>query len=273
MSQPRIAVFARLANGNAEPVRIIEGQATKMSRSMHGIVYDEVNDEIGVANPFAQALLFFRGDANGNESPIRVLQGPGTYLYKPQNLHVDTVNNEVYVPQREAVLVFRRDATGNAAPIRILRGPKTQIKGGTRVAVDPAIDMLVVVDRSDPPAVLFFNRTDEGNVAPKGKIAGPRTGLTVRSTPTLYPPRKEIIIAVFDNPANFRAGGNPEQPGFIGVWKYSDRGDVPPRAVIRGPASRLIRPREVALNPEANEIYVVDMYRNSLFTFLFPEIY
>jgi len=33
-------VFARLANGNVAPKRVIEGQATNLSRTMHGIAYD-----------------------------------------------------------------------------------------------------------------------------------------------------------------------------------------------------------------------------------------
>ena len=65
MSVPRILVFARLANGNAGPVRVIEGQGTKLSRTMHGIAYDAVRDEIIVPVHLAGAVLVFRAGASG----------------------------------------------------------------------------------------------------------------------------------------------------------------------------------------------------------------
>ena len=43
---PRLSVFARLANGHIAPDRVLEGQNTLLSRTMHGVAYDEKNDEI-----------------------------------------------------------------------------------------------------------------------------------------------------------------------------------------------------------------------------------
>jgi hypothetical protein len=73
VAHPQIAVFARLANGNANPVRKIEGQKTLLGRTMHSIVYDEIHDEFVVPQQFGQAILTFRGGANGEEVPVRVL--------------------------------------------------------------------------------------------------------------------------------------------------------------------------------------------------------
>ena len=98
MAHPQIAVFARLANGNAPTVRRIEGQAAKLSRTMHSIFFDHIHDEIVVTNPFAQAVLTFRGDANGEVPPIRIIQGPQTALLQPDVMSADPVNNEYYVP-------------------------------------------------------------------------------------------------------------------------------------------------------------------------------
>ncbi len=47
---------------------------------MHDIRYDAIHDEIVVSNPFAQAILTFRGSATGEEAPIRVIQGPKTMI-------------------------------------------------------------------------------------------------------------------------------------------------------------------------------------------------
>ncbi len=80
MAHPQIAAFARLADGNAKPVRKIEGQKTLLGRTMHSIVYDEIHDEFVVPQQFGQAILTFRGGADGEEVPVRVIQGSLTQL-------------------------------------------------------------------------------------------------------------------------------------------------------------------------------------------------
>ena len=65
---------------------------------MHSISFDHIHDEIVVTNPFAQAVLTFRGDANGEVPPIRIIQGPKTGFGQPDVMSVDPVNNEYYVP-------------------------------------------------------------------------------------------------------------------------------------------------------------------------------
>ena len=52
-------MFARLANGNVAPTRVIEGQGTSLSRTMHGVAYDEVNDEISIPVALGGAVLVF----------------------------------------------------------------------------------------------------------------------------------------------------------------------------------------------------------------------
>ena len=61
-------------------MRVLEGQDAKLARALHGIVYDAEHDEIIAPNPFAEAILFFRGGVNGEEAPIRMIQGPSTQL-------------------------------------------------------------------------------------------------------------------------------------------------------------------------------------------------
>ena len=59
MAHPQIVIFARMAGENTQPARVIAGQRTLLARTMHDIRYDAVNDEILVANPFAQAIMTF----------------------------------------------------------------------------------------------------------------------------------------------------------------------------------------------------------------------
>src|SRR5919197_5638312 len=111
---PQIAAFARLAGENTPPVRTLEGQKTKISRSMHGFAYDAVHDEIVVTSPLTQAILIFRGGANGEEAPIRVIQGPHTQILgvgAMDKVSIDPDNNEILLATaRHNVLVFPREA-------------------------------------------------------------------------------------------------------------------------------------------------------------------
>ncbi len=67
MAHPQIAGFARLADGQAERLRAIEGQKTLLGRTMHAIAYDEIHDEIYVTQQFGQGILVFRGSATGED--------------------------------------------------------------------------------------------------------------------------------------------------------------------------------------------------------------
>src|ERR1700681_1206055 len=97
---PQIAAFARLAGANTPPVRVLEGQKTLISRTMHGFAYDPIHDEIVVTSPLAQAILTFRGGATGEEAPIRVIQGTRTEILGDaysalDKVSVDGVNDEI----------------------------------------------------------------------------------------------------------------------------------------------------------------------------------
>ena len=110
MSVPRISGFARLANGNVTPARIIEGQNTSLSRTMHGLAYDEIHDEIIVPVALSGAVLVFKGGATGDEPPLRVIQGSKTGLIRPQTVEVDPVHNEIVAADSSsrAILIFDR---------------------------------------------------------------------------------------------------------------------------------------------------------------------
>jgi hypothetical protein len=271
VGHPQIATFARMAKDSTPPSRVIAGQATKLSRTMHDIRYDPVHDEILVTNPFANAILVFRGSAQGDEAPIRIIQGRKTLIGDVDRLDVDPINDEIYIPNRDVgtILVFPRKANGDVAPIRILGGDNTQLgRNASSVSVDPVNNLLVVAHNSRD-GILTFNRTDQGNVKPRTVIRGPRSGIVRINQIALNPQRKFVVAA---QPG---AGSEMEPEGaFVGVWSYEDNGDVPPRWKINaGPASTLKKPRGVVLNPKYREIIVADMRLNAVLTFYFPEIF
>ena len=198
---PRISAFARLANGNVAPDRIIEGQDTNLSRTMHGLAYDPVHDEIIVPVALSGALLVFRGGAVGNEPPVRVIQGPNTGLIRPHTANVDPESGEILAgdPSGRAVLVFDRLANGDARPKRVISGPKTQFREIVGVASDTKNNAIVVASRAagGPSGIFVFNRLDQGDVAPKRTIAGPMTGALGRFRQlAVDPERGKIYLAV-----------------------------------------------------------------------------
>lgn len=276
-------MFARLANGNAGPVRVIEGQGTKLSRTMHGIAYDAIHDEIIVPVHLAGAVLVFRGDAKGEEAPIRVIQGPQTRILRPETTAVDSVHDEIIVGEDggKDVLVFPRRANGDVAPLRTIRGPKTGLDEVRGVAVDPVRNLIVVSSRSGTgvTGVFIFNRTDDGDVTPRAVIGGPKTGILRIRQVDVDPQQGKIFVAVKNNRESYRFDSdspspwNAGAPGFIGVWDITDNGDVPPRAVIKGPASGLVWPAGIAFNAKDRELYTIDSVRNGMFTFFMPEFF
>lgn len=271
MAHPQIAVFARLADQNAKPVRKIEGQKTLLGRTMHGIAYDEIHDEFTVPQQFAQAILTFAGGANGETAPLRVIQGSKTRLEAPDRVAVDAVNNEIYVPEGDVILVYDRMASGNVAPKRVIEGPDTGV-GMDAVAIDPVNNLLVVAagggggDRErSGTRFLVFDRTANGNAKPKMIVRGPRA---MGGPFAIYPPKKLIIAT--NRPAGETLAG---KDSYLGVWSYEKSSDGEPLWTIGGPNGVFQMPRGVTLDVKNKSIIASDKRLNSVLTFHLPEMF
>jgi len=286
VSEPRISAFARLANGNAKPTRVIAGQTAKVSRTMHGIFYNPTHDEIVVPVALGGAVLTLPGGANGGEAPLRVIQGPKTQLVQPDTLYVDVAHDEMMVDSGDdSVLVFSRTANGDVEPLRKLGGPKTKIRNIYGITVDSVHNLIIIGNRVDlggresEDGILIFNRTDSGDVPPRAVIAGPRTGIIKIRQVVVDEERGQIFATIKNNFENYDfdqqrpSPWNPDKTGFIGVWSIDDNGDVPPRGVIKGPATGLVWPAGVAINPRDREVYAIDSVSNALFMFTMPELF
>lgn len=288
-------MFARVANGSMAAERVIEGQGTKLSRTMHGVAYDELHDEIAIPVALGGAILTFRGGADGEEAPLRVIQGSKTRLIRPQTIAVDPVHDEILVGDTtgRSVLVFDRLAQGNVAPKRVIYGDKTKILDIVGVAVDPVRNVIVASSRSaNVIGLVTFNRTDNGNVTPRTVISGPNTGLGHFRQVAVDPGTGRIFIAqqsMREKQLESYRGDKPRTdeerkkaaetstgrtgPGFIGVWDLDDNGDVPPRALIQGPASRLLSPGGVAINPKGGEVFAVDGGSSAHYGYHVPQFF
>lgn len=269
------------------PKRLIQGQATKLARSVHNIRYDAVHDEIVVAHPVAQAILFFRGGADGDEAPLRVIQGPKTMLWDPDYVEVDGAHSEVFVTSGERVLVFSSLANGNVAPLRVIEGPDTvlgRMRGAPQVVSD--LNLMVVAAGNIPGkpghgSLLVFNRTDNGNVKPLRVISlGPKAGYF--GGDFVVSPKGWILIPSGGGGegGGGRGGGGeggvPQERGqpnrVIRIWSVYDNGDVPPRFVFGGPKSKLAG-NDLALNPKAKEVIALTGDQNGIAGFYLPEIF
>jgi hypothetical protein len=295
---PRISVFARLANGNVAPKRVIEGQATNLSRTMHGIAYDAIHDEIVIPVALSGAVLVFKADAAGEVPPLRAIQGTRTRLVRPHTVAVDPVNNEILTadPSSRAIFVFDRTASGNVAPKRVISGERTGLLDIVGLDVDPIRNVVVAASRKgngDKVGLFVFDRLASGDVAPKQFIGGPNSKLAHFRQVAIDPATGNIFLAqqntrmkqmeayVLDKPREgFKVkddddddsdSGRLDQMGFIAVYAPDDNGDIPPRAIIKGPGIRLAGAAGVALNPKKKEIITVG--GNGFQTFLLPEFF
>ena len=295
---PRISVFARLANGNVAPKRVIEGQATNLSRTMHGIAYDALHDEIVIPVALSGAVLVFKADATGEVPPLRAIQGTRTRLVRPHTVAVDPVNNEILTadPSSRAIFVFDRTASGNVAPKRVISGERTGLLDIVGLDVDPIRNVVVAASRKgngDKVGLFVFDRRATGDVPPRQFIGGPNSKLAHFRQVAIDPATGNIFLAqqntrmkqmeayVLDKPrAEFKAkddddddsdSGRLDQMGFIAVYGPDDDGDIPPRAIIKGPGIRLAGAAGVALNPKKKEIITVG--GNGFQTFLLPEFF
>ncbi len=281
-----MAAFARVANGNVAPVREISGQASRLGRTIHGLAYDPIHDEIVAPNALADAILVFRGDATGAAAPIRVIQGCRTGLVTPHAVSLDLAHGEILVASLTGrrINVFAWNANGNVAPLRMIKGPNTGLGHVVGLAVDPVRNLLAAANSED---IEIFDRTANGDVAPRARIAGPNTGIGDEPWGMEFYNGKIVVAASNHKHDNLYTGVTlkdtakqvPDDPwlnpnlGFVGIWDITDNGDVPPQAVIRGPFSGLLHPVGLALNPKDGEIYVSDSVRNGVLTFLVPALF
>jgi len=197
-----------------------------------------------------------------------------------------------------AVVVFERMANGNVSPKRVISGPKTGLLDIVGLDVDPIRNVIVAASRKgngDKVGIFVFDRLANGDVEPKQFIGGPNSKLAHFRQVTIDPATGNIFLAqqntrmkqmeayVLDKPREgFKPkekddddddsdSGRLDQMGFIAVYAPDDNGDIPPRAIIKGPGIRLAGAAGVALNPKKKEIITVG--GNGLQTFLLPEFF
>ncbi len=191
------------------------------------------------------------------------------------SVHVDKVNNELYVTEKEYILVFPRTANGDVAPIRVIRGPDTRLINTRGLVVDPIRNLLIA---STAEGIMIFPRTANGNVKPIRTIGGPNSGIrTPFPNLRIYPEKGWIVGMVRrgfgepeEQPVDMNINRRQRPGGGIGVWSVNDNGDVPPIWLLTNPGASIGGSR-LALNPKWKEVIVGG--GNNLKTYSFPEMF
>jgi hypothetical protein len=214
-------------------------------------------EELFVTNAgSADSITVYPRTANGNVAPIRTLQGAATGLDNPQQVVVDTVNNELVVTNigisgLSSVRVYSRTANGNVAPIRTLQGAATGLSP-TGLAVDTINNELLV---ANPLAntVTVYPRTANGNVAPIRTLQGAATGLNGPSGLSVDPVRDELVVANFSNHS-------------ITVYPRTANGNVAPIRTLQGAATGLDNPSKAIVDRVNDELVVLNFVGSGQFS-------
>ena len=122
-AQPSITVHALSANGNARPLRVIQGPKTQLNWPT-GVAFHPGRRELFVANDMGPSILVFDAAAKGDVAPKRVLKGPKTKLGNPTGVALDFKNNELWVANfgAHSATAYAIDAAGDMPPVRTIRG-------------------------------------------------------------------------------------------------------------------------------------------------------
>ena len=139
---PKIVVYRKGASGNDQPIRVLEGESTRLS-DIHGLAIDTKN-----------RLMYITSWGNVSHYLI-----PGSGRY-----------------ERPSITVYPLEAKGDVPPLRVIQGAKTQLNWPGAMSLDPEGNLYVANDMAH--SILVFHASDRGDVAPGRIIKGDKTGLS-----------------------------------------------------------------------------------------------
>ena len=146
---PSINVYARTAEWDTAPLRVIQGPKTLLNWPV-AVAVDAERGELYVANDTTSQILVFKADADGDVAPIRILGGPKTLIRNPTGVAVDLKNQELWVTNLSShnATVYKLSASGDTAPLRVIRGAPENVATPTfinsRVSFDTKREELLV---------------------------------------------------------------------------------------------------------------------------------
>jgi DNA-binding beta-propeller fold protein YncE len=174
-----VVFYRREAKGVEAPVRVIRGPKTRLA-DPHGIYWDDVNGEIGVASHgnfrgvihnsgagCASGPLAAKSDSTKSETAKSESSQSGS----PKSAAEE--DGEFRLP---SIAIFSATAKDDQAPLRTIEGDATKLDWPMGIAEDSGHNTIVVSNNGDN-SILIFDRQRGGNVAPVRIIRGERTGI------------------------------------------------------------------------------------------------
>ncbi len=247
-----IMTFRGDSNGEAKPIRIIQGPHTQIGFPNHGIGLDNVHNELFIVDK--QYILVFPRTGVGDVAPLRVIRGPNTMLKNAIGVGVDPVRNVLLVGTANGLLVFDRTADGDAEPRAVIYGPLSGI-----VKRKPS------------------NQT-EALAEQRGGGGGPAIGSMRMSTKGYLVSVRGRVAEPQDRAGQPAADGKSTNglPAGITAWSLDDiakihgRGDLAPAFVLSSPTGKMAG-GSMALNPNEKEVFLGGLH--SVEVYSFPEIF
>ncbi len=176
-----------------------------------------------------------------------------TTLYNPQDIAVDTINNQLVVVNNDSsysgtanIVVYGRTDNGYATPKSIISGTNTSLNSPYGITVDNINNEILVANSY---SILFFSFAANGNVTPTRTISGASTGLSGQSL-KLDNANNEIFVANSSNS--------------VTVYARTAYGDAAPIRTISGASTGLGSPRGIAVDNVNNEIFVANFSTKSI---------
>jgi len=153
-----------------------------------------------------------------------VITGQATRLARTvHGLAYDPEHDEIVAPNplADAILFFRGGASGDESPVRVIQGLCTRLANPHAVSLDLVHHEILVASLTGR-SIVVFPMNAKGNAVPIRVLQGPKTTLG------------HVVGIGVDPTTNLMAVANSEE---ILIFNRTDNGDVPPRAVIKGPKS------------------------------------
>jgi len=119
---PSISVYPIDADGDARPLRVIQGPKTQMDWPGAMSIEPDSGD-LYVANDVGQSILVFHTNDQGDVAPARVIHGSKTRLNYPVGVFVDAKNKEVWAANfgNSSATVYPLMGNGDVEPLRVIR--------------------------------------------------------------------------------------------------------------------------------------------------------
>jgi len=209
---PQVAVYRKTASGEEKPLRLLQGESTRLSDS-HGIAIDtkrkllfvnnwgNISDykTAGTGRFEAPSITVYPLNADGDASPLRVIQGPNTQLNWPGAMSIDSDLGELYIANDvgNAIVMFRETDQGDVRPTRVIKGNKTGLSYPTSLIVDAKNKELWVSNLGNSSATVY-PLAASGDAAPRRTIrSAPRDKISLKFGKTqavAYDSKREQIL-------------------------------------------------------------------------------